>query len=243
MERLDVNTWVRDPSLIQKALKKSGTSIIAKEKMYIIFPTKFIDKHLVLLDNVCSVVGILCVVNEKNRYGIMKIPGKISIIPNEIEDVEIDGVAYTRFHIEAGEELIHDTTIIKSTDMVYPLFDLLMLQGKVPWYIEYTDLLDIFLNLNKYAGSKVGNDIITLKILTAINGRQYGNPDIEYRTIINTPKDLQTKKVTWVGLQSIYYSFKSTLSKLVGSYFKKGEIAALVKPSKNVTDIEKVLKY
>jgi len=242
MEKLDISKLKRNPEAIKKKLKKVDNTIIAKEDMLIIFPEKFVDKELTNLDNVSDVFGVVAVLDNNNNYSVLTIPSRFTVEPAEIENIEINEEPYVALHIEAGQPLISNTVMVKNQDVTFPIFDLFMLQGKIPWYINYEDLLDVFIKLDKYAGSKVGGLVLALEALTAINARDPKNPETEFRMVINSEEDMRKKPVEWVGLKNIYYSFKSTLSKIAGAYFKQGVIAAIVKPEKETTDLEYVLR-
>ena len=242
MDVLDISKLKRNPEAIKKKIKKVENTMIAKENMLIVFPEKFVDKELTLLDNTSEVFGVVAILDEKNNYSILTIPSRFIVEPAEIENIEINEEPYIALHIEAGQALISNTKMVKNQDITFPIFDLFMLQGKVPWYINYEDLLDVFIKLDKYAGSKVGGLVLALEALTALNARDPKNPETEFRMIINNVEDMKKKPVEWVGLKNIYYSFKSTLSKIAGAYFKQGVLAAVVKPEKETTDLEYVLR-
>ena len=242
MDFTDVSKFKRKPDVIKNKVKHTNKMFIAKDELFIMFPTKFVDKDLATLDNVSSVIGIFIVFDKAMNYSVIKIPAKIKIEPSEIEDIVINETPYTVFHIEKDQALFTTDIIIKDLDVVFPIFDLFLLQGKVPWYLNYLDFYELFLGLEKYAGSKVGKSVLGLSALTAINARDKKDPEVEFRTIVKTEADLTNKHPEWVGLKNIYYSFKSTLSKIAGAYFKQGLIAGVVKPEKETTDLEYVLR-
>ena len=236
MDRIESKRFKRNPEVIKNMIKKEGYKVIALEELYVIFPSKFVDKGLTILGNISEVFGVIAVVDKDYNYGLYTIPARIDIEPSSIEEIEIDGVIYVKLTIEKHQLLFSSTKIVKNADITYPLFDLLIMQGKVPFYLEYEDLLEVFTNLPKYAGTKVGSHYLPIEIVISIIARDSKNPDIEYRW---TKGD---KKPMWIGLTNIYYSYKSTLAKIAGNYFKQGVIAAVVKPEKSVTDVEYALR-
>ena len=242
METIDINKFKRKPDVIKSKIKHTKNMFIANDDLFIMFPTKFVDKNLVVLDNISKVIGIFIVYDKSLNYSVVKIPATIKIEPSEIEDIIIDETPYTILHIEKGQSLFITDVIVKDLDVVFPIFDLFLLQGKVPWYLNYLDFYELFLGLEKYAGSKVGKSVLGLSALTALNARDKKDPEIEFRAIVKNESDLTAIYPEWVGLKNIYYSFKSTLSKIAGSYFKQGVIAGIVKPEKETTDLEYVLR-
>jgi len=242
MDVLDSKDLKRNPDLIKKKLKNIGDSIVTSVNLSILVYNKFVDKNMTILDNVCKVAGIIAIMDEDNNYGIMTIPGVFTIEPSSIDDVEIDGDHYYRLEVEKDDIFISDITIVKDTSFAFKTFNVLILSGNIPFFLGYEDLLNIFENLPNYAGTKLGIDTLPFEIFTAMVARDIKNPTKDYRTVVKTRNDLTKILPKWVGLQDIYYSFGSTLSKVAGSYFKTGTLAAIVNKNEKPTKLEKILK-
>jgi len=242
MEVFKSKDFKRNSDLIKKKIKQKDNMLIANEDLYILVYGTFVEKNITILDNVCKVLGILAIVDEKGNYGIMNIPNTIKVEPNEIEDVEIDGEHYYKLAITGGEPLVSDLTVVKDTDYVYKVFEVLTLRGKVPFFIGYTDMLGIFSNLPKYTGASIGKDSLPFEFFTAMISRDIKDPTKNYRDGIKTKSDL-SKEVKWIGVMNIYYSFGSTLAKIAGSYFKQGLLVSTVnKQEGEPTKLEKALR-
>jgi len=242
MDVYDSKDLKRNSDLIKSKLKTVGNSIITNVNLSILVYHKFVDKEMTILDNVCKVVGIIAIMDDDNNYAIMTVPGVMSVEPNEIEDIEIDGEHYYKLVIIKGEALISDTTIVKDTGYVYKVFDLLVLKGKVPFFLNYEDMLSLFKNFPEYTGTKIGKDTLPFEIFTAMIARDKNDPTKDFRLTVKTHNDAIKEPPKWVGLMNIYYSFGSTLSKIAGSYFKTGVLVAAVNKNKKQTKLEKILK-
>jgi len=232
----------RNSNLIKSKLKTVGNTIITNTDLSILVYHKFVDKEMTILDNICKVMGIMAIIDNDNNYAIMTVPGIMSVEPNEIEDVEIDGEHYYKLVISKGDALISDTTIVKDTGNVYKVFDLLILKGKVPFFLNYEDMLAIFKNLPEFTGTKIGKDTLPFEIFIAMIARDKNDPTKDFRLTVKTHNDAIKESPKWVGLTNIYYSFGSTLSKIAGSYFKTGVLVAAVNKNKKPTKLEKILK-
>ena len=237
MDSISSNGLKRNPKAIKDKLKTIGNTVKTSVDMKILVYDTFVSKRISILDNVCRIIGIVAIVDSNNNYAIMTVPGVINVEPNEISSIEIDGELYYELHITAGELLISDTNVVKDTDYVYKIFEALMLRGKVPFFIMYQDLLKIFINMPKYNGGSVGKDPLPFEIFTAIMARSSNDPTVFYR---NSKHGDEEPK--WIGFMNIYYSFSSTLSKVVGSYFKTGVLVANVNKQKEPTKLEKILR-
>ena len=208
MDAVNSKDLNRNPKIITDKLKAIGNTMKTSANMRILVYDTYVSKGISILDNVCNIVGVLAILDDKNNYGVLTIPGIINVEPNEISSMEIDGELYHVLEIAAGELLISDTNIVKDTDFVYKIFEATMLRGKVPFFLEYEDMVKVF--------TKFYRNTIT---------KQTGNP-----------------KPRWVGFMDIYYSFSSTISKVVGSYFKTGVLVANINKQKEPTKLEKVLR-
>jgi hypothetical protein len=230
-----------NPMAIKSKLKKVGNTILTSVNMSILVFGKFVEKDMTILDNVCKVIGVVAIVDENKNYAIMTVPGVYDVEPNAIGDIEIDGEHYYNLEIEKDEALISDITIVKNNSYIYKLFDVFVLNGKVPFFLGYEDMLKVFKNLPKFTGSKLGKDTLPFEIFVAMIARNEKDPTIEYRLSIKNKNDLKHIP-KWVGLNNIYYSYGSTLAKIAGSYFKTGTLVATINKSSEPTKLEKILK-
>ena len=220
-------------SLKSDDLKKVDISkniYIKKNVMYtnkpcsIMFPHKFVEKNLSEIDDTSKIIGIVAVVYG-NTYGTILIPNTIEVTPTTIENINIDGENYYKLNIDKDFPLIDNTEIVKNSKHTFGLFDTFVLQGKIPWYIDYNNLLTLLMNLDKYAGSNIGKDVVVLALIISLISRKDKEVTVPYR--------IENKgKIRWVGFNDIYYSYSDTLSKIVGSYMKKGMISSIVNPEK-----------
>jgi len=242
MVLVDISKWKREPKIIKSLITVKGNTWVAKERMFILFPTKYEDRGLSLIDTTCSVFGVISISNEKNQYSILTVSTQITITPDEIEEVTIDDKVYYRLTIEAGNNLIDDVNLIVKPDNTYGIFELFLVTGYIPWYLTYNDVFKLFETSPKYTGSKLDAYWVVIKLLIAISARDRDNPKLQFRQSINNANDLDVKPILWVGIKNIYYSFNSTLSKIGGSYMKAGMISAIVNPEKQATDFENVVR-
>lgn len=243
MEHVDISKWKRSPSIIRNSLKLVGDDIfVTNKKLYISFPARFVDKHLTTLGNTTKMLTVCTISDDSGNYGVMSIPSRIEVSPSEIMDVEMDGELFHMLIIEKGDTLFNNNSIIKDNDLIYAIYELFMLQGKIPWYLGYNEVFKLFSSIPKYTTSSIGADPALFEVLTAIVARNPDKLDEEFRVNLKTSKDLTNKKPSWIGLKNIYYSYKSTGSKLIGNYFKQAEIAAIVNPSVKGTELENILR-
>lgn len=242
MKEIPLKSFKRLPSGgFSKLVKFVNKSIVANEDVNILIPTKYADKDLAKIADVCTIYGVLTIVNSKHEYTVLTVPTMLKSVPVDIEEVEIEGESYYKMFVPKGERVIESVDVIVLPDMAYLTFDLFLRKGKVPFYIGYTDLIDTFINLKKYAGINLIDFITVIKLIIGLTARDYDNPKIPYKLNIKSDKDL-LRPVKWISMVNIHYVLTSTLAKIGGAYMKEGFTSALVNPSSKPTEFENIIR-
>lgn len=241
MESIDIKKLKRNDKKIKSYLKMTDTFVTITEDSYILFPEKYEKKDLATLSNTCSILGIAALV-VGNEYALLKIPTNIETSPEDIENVEIENEVYYKFHYSKNSVIIENTNIVKKMVKAYDFFDLFIMQGKIPWFVEYEDLISIFANLEKYTGLKAIKDTLVVETLAGIITKVKNKPEIDFRLAIKKPEDMKKYDPEYVGLMNVYYSYKSTTNKVLGNFFTKSINSSILYPEKNVSDLEDALR-
>jgi len=242
MKDFDYTKLKRNPNAIKSKLKTSDNIVIAKETLYVMFPEKYVDKELAILGNTCHVTGVICIFDDKNNYSIMTVPAKLEMQPVEIDTVLVENEPYVVLTFMENSDLISNTKVVKDITGTFPVFDLFLIQGKIPWYIGYTDLLNVFANMGKYTGTKATNNLLTFEILIATIARDEKDRLKDFRLSLKDMKDMEKKRPVWVGMNDIFYSFRSTLAKIAGSYMKLGVVSSIINPEKKANELENIVR-
>lgn len=240
MEKIPFSKFKRNPELIKKQLKSTDMYITTKSKMYVLFPERYAVANLAIIDNTVKVMGILMISDTNNNYSVMLIPNYITFTPDKIEDVEIQGKVYVRLEFEKGSIMVNNINIVESEAILFNIFDEFIIKGNTPIFLTYKDLTDLYSKAGKYCGSKINADPTAVEILVSVVCRSSNDLGTLYRNTLKTPKDL-AKRPKFIKLLDVY-SFPDTLSKIGGSYFKKGLDSAIVNPSSDTTALERVVR-
>ncbi len=243
MLEIEPKQYTRDPEYIRKLLSKHDKVITVKKDLYVVFPKKFVDRDLTVLGTTSSVFGVFAIVEpDKKKYSVSRVPARLTMQPTEVDSTVINGMEYYVLYFMEGLDMVSNTTTIKDNGVAFDLYDLLFIQGKVPWYIAYTDLPIIFHNLVKYAASESGKNKLAFELLTAIIARSPEDKMVELRNILRKVDDIYNITPDYVGLSDIWYTFKSTLSKLAGAYMKQGIVSSIIYPEKEISKLEHVIR-
>lgn len=242
MRVLSSKEFKRNPDIINKKIIETPDSFLAGEDLSIIFPKRWLDNaaYLANIGINISIVGILCVIDEDLNYSITKIPTRIITNPNRITDLRIDDIDYKEMHYSRGEQLICNRDIVKDNGDIFTLFSEFYFKANIPWFIDYKELDDIFINADKYAGSKVGENRMAIELMTSVVAKDSNDMTIPFRIAVNkNPK----AKAAYAKLMSPFFTIMSTFGRIGGSHAKDGRIAALIDPSTNRENkIERILR-
>jgi len=241
MDTLEIEHLTRDDEAIKKCFKIiKGRSIVALEDIKVIFPTRFINRQLAVIDTVVKVMGIYAIVYE-DKYAIYNKLASHTLTPYNVTDSVLDtetaDIAYKVLHFRKGEVYMPDIEVMKTNTLIYNVFDELFTKGNIPWYMGYHDVANVLSSAKEQTGSGIGDNPINLEVLTALIARSRTDKSIPYRHTVDKQKD----KPAFIGLNSIYYAFDNTGSKLIGGYFGPGVVTAITTPEKETSKVAKAL--
>jgi len=232
----------RDKDYILPLLKKVGNSIIAKTDITVMFPARYINKEMAFMGNSVKVISIVCIIDKSNnKYAILNAPCMIELTPYMTNEVDVDGVEHILLEFNKNDIFMPDVKIIKDDGLIYSIFDEFLIQGNVPWYMKYDDMSDVFKLADKYAGTKIGNNPMSMEIISSIIARDSEDKTVFFRKLAKDFSAMKKTVPSFVALMDIYYTFTSTLSKISGSYFKEGITSAIVNPEKSSNTVSEMI--
>lgn len=225
----------RDPSYIQSQLYEKDGKIYTKAKTVIEFPKWFQDKGLAELKEVSYVYGIMSI-QIGESYSVSVVPTLISTTPILVREVDKGGETYVQLVYGKDDCLFDNVTVVKEELLSYNFFEGFFMYAKIPWYVEYEDMLRILDNLPKYAKSKVGDSHLSNELLTSFIARSKTDKSVFYR-------QMGAKgSYDYVDLMSPYYSMLSTTAKISGGYFQQGLTSAIARKEKEPTKLEVLVR-
>lgn len=240
MDAVNKGYFKYNPKAVMKLLKTTGNSITALDDLRVIFPIRYENQELAFMGSVVKTVSIFAVADNNNNYGVVLAPIYIELTPMNITTLEINGEVNKVLEFQKGGIFSGNTNLIMNEDFMYNLFDEFFLKGKIPWFLNYEHVSNLFMEAKKYAGSKLGKNPLAMEILTAIITRSADNKEVFFRQVIDSKNS--NKGNSFVGLNNIYYSFDNTNSKINGSYYSSGVTAAIINPEDKTTKVADVLR-
>lgn len=224
----------RDKAFIESKIYIKDNKIYTKEKTIIEFPKWYENKELLDIQDITYLYGIFAIIID-GRYSVSIIPTLINTTPIIIHEVERNNIVYIQFVYGKDDILIDNINIVKKDLLSYNLFENFFIYAKVPWFIEYEDLINILDNLYAYSNSNLGNNFIATELVTSFIARTKKDKSVFFRQNIAT-------EVSYVDLTNVYFSALSTLNKISGNYFQEGLTSALIQKETLPTKLENLVR-
>lgn len=232
---MDYNTLTRDKDSVLKSLKvTTNNGLICNKPVVLCIPSRFFQRELARTDKTTSIVGVIAVITEDNKYAVINAVCKLNFNNTTIKYITYKDTEYTHLVYEAGDILCDTMTIVKDSSMVFNIIDEFILKGKIPWYVEYDDLCKLLDTAKEYSGLNVV-DLMPGEVLAQYITRQQSDMTKYHRS---SP----TTKYEYIGLRNMFYAASNTMAKISGSYFKDGVVSSLVTETKKISDIERMVR-
>lgn len=235
--------YIRNPEKVRSQLvKNSGGQIICKSACKIQVPIRYKDKGLAEIGIRTFAYGFFPIILTTGEYTVMNVTSMIELAPTSVTTCTINDVEYYEFNFDANTAVIKTTNVLKSGELMLKVFDEFVFLGKIPWFADYNDVGKLFDTAKKYSGSGVGQNLEVIEFLASMLSRTKKDRTKYLRTEVKSYDETIAGHVSYVPLKSVYYSVNSTLNKLAGSYMRAGIDSAIVAPSTEVENIEKILR-
>ena len=245
---MDYRHYVRDAARVQSALvempgKRPGEfQLVAKQPVKIVVPVRFAERELAFVGIDTSVVGIFAIILEDQYYAVSMACAMMRLTPSSTTKVMYDDDEYYEFSFDAGATICPSLHLVKMDTLVYSIYDEILSKGRVPWYLGYKEMGQLFDTAQLHAGANVGEQQEVVELMVSLVTRDADNRAMYYRQVINSPADFLRKKPAFIPLRSVQYAATNTLNKLAGSYARDGMVSALATPTERVERLEELLR-
>lgn len=231
----------RDPVRVNNVLKQAGSRKIATESMRMVFPTRWLERDLAVIENVITVLGYVALVTDDGSYAVTMVPGFFRTEPDRITKETVGDDSYTVFWFNKGSSVIVSTDIVMIDNLVHQIYTELLGRGRIPFYYDYDDLPRFFSNIPYYNGVDNRGDPAIWSYMSATVARDPDNIQRPYRQRKDVAGGSSTNPPVIVGLKRVSFHGNSLLAKQGGSYYDSGTTSALANPSSRTDKLESML--
>ena len=220
----------RDKDYLDKVIEFKDGAYYCKEPVIIEFPKWYQDRQLFDIADHTYLYGIFAILCG-DKYCVSIVPTVLVTAPVLITEIDRDEVPYFQLKYGKGDKIIESERVIQHSFLSYNFFDAYWMQGKIPWFIEESDLCFILDNMVQYGASNLGVNHVSNEVVTSFIVRDQKDKTVHHRIAPKNP-------YTYVDIMDVRYSTLSTLSKLAGNYWDEAVVSALVQPEKAPTNLE-----
>lgn len=242
--RLDPSKLTRNAEAVIKQLTITpNDQLVAKANVTIMFPSRFLSKHLAGLGENPWCAGLFLMALDTGEYAVFNWLSKIPLRPSSIREVDIDGVGYHELEFFRGDVICPNTNLVMYDTLGYYVYEEMYSTGKYPWYFQEYDVLTLFKTVKEAGGVTLAANNATLEMLVAHLTRRIDNRYEFYRH--SNPGDMNRligDGFDIIALRNVSYGAQDTASKIMGSYLDEGLTSALISPSDRASALEEIYR-
>lgn len=232
--------YIRNAQAVRKFLTVTPThALVTSQECHIHMPVRFPERDLgeIGIDNRCY--GLFPLIMADGNYMVFNFNAICDLNPYKFSQTTIDDEDYYVLSFQKDTVVIKNLNVVRVDTLIQKAMDEFVFKGKLPWYVDYDkDVTKLFSTAMTHADNRIVSSNQLFEMLTSAVCR--------LKTDITKPIRDNDKKggaaFQSVGISNIYYSVKSPINKITGSYTREGIISSLNTRSKKVGKIERILR-
>lgn len=234
----------RDADKIKGILKEINNQVITTQGCVITFPVRFETVGLASVGSNTHFYGLFKISTlDGSYYAIHNVMASIRSEPDNVEVINHENdEPYYVLTYEPGSVVIKDVDLLNDKNIIGKVYKEFIDRGKIPYYVNYYDLIKVFDTAKEYAGESIGDNYEALAVPISIIARNPNDLNQYYREILN---DIDPNSVSpvYVPASSVNFSANSALTKITGSYFYSGVVSAINNPTEQTEVLDYILRY
>lgn len=233
----------RDPQAVRAVLQTTPSgAVVTTAPCRIQIPERYVDRNLASIGIETYLYGIYAMLLEDDRYAISVTHAMLKITPFKSLKIKIGEVPYYEFHFPAKSIVFPATEVVKRNVFIFDVLDEFMFQGKIPWFLDYTDVGRLFDTAKEFATSSIASSPETIELLASMIARTSTDRMQYYRNSLPDDPKASIPPPAYIPFKSVFYAATNTLNKLAGNYFQQGVVSALVTPTEDVQRLEQLIR-
>lgn len=238
---MDVSKLTRGKKQVVAAQAVVGDTTVALKDFTIMFPVRFEDSKLASVGATVYVVGHYVGIVDDAYYSPCSANAMLSLSPTSIGRQSVNGEDYYVLFFAKGSVICPNVNLVKQDILTSRIYNYFISAGRVPWYMNYLDMLELFKSAQYHAGVNIGENQEIIELVVAMMSRSPEAITSYYRQTVQTLDEVQNRPAVFIPLKSILGATNAT-SRTVGSYMTEGIIGELANPSDELERIEKILR-
>lgn len=228
----------RSPDLIkQDWVEQPDGTITTKAGCKIYIPARWAEQRLAFIGNETFALGYFAVVVGQ-AYAVVTACTMVSLAPSITRQTTIGDTSYYEFWFDPGTTVVRNVNCVMDDTMPYQMYREFIELGKVPGYMDYYDMCNLFESVPTLAGVTLGANEA---VLSAIASSVMKDPENLSRSFAFRLGESGVEPAI-VPFRDVQYGATNTTAKLMGSFSDLAVTAALVNPSERQERFEDLLR-
>lgn len=217
--------------------RKDDQWIFTGDKLEVFVPSIYSERGLMVVGETATTLAIFQLRINDTYFANFLFLGKVNIEFNSLRNETEDGFKYTVLELIKGSVFISNLMIVKNSDILYDIFTMFLAYGKIPPFLGYNEISQLFDNDNKHCNTSLK---VNHSIFEMIYSHIFRDKTDPYKFYRHTPMN---EKPIIVALHQISHGPISATSRIVGGYLSEGITSALVDETTRVpSTIENLLR-
>lgn len=223
---MEVKSLVRDASMLDTIIHSQDGMLLAKKKLQIYIPFRYISAKLAVIGKDVNTVAIFAIVCD-GKYMVSNVCSNMQLTPSSIYSEQIDKEEYYILEFDAGTVITPRTALIVDDAITYNVYDEFIGKAKIPWFMNYEDVGKCVANAHYYSNIRLGGTNAVMELIVASIARDSKDIKKFYRESVNSLDNQNIDPPVILPFKSIISGTTNTMGKLIGSYFDEGLTSAL----------------
>lgn len=227
---------VRDQRAVLSHLQEQeDNSVYTDVECRIYFPKRWEGTPLAQMDDEEIYVLAMFILVVGNKYTWFNGAALMNLKPSSIASVFIDDVECTEFTFLPGDVVIGNLNLAQDNTLPYYIGEIIVNKGNVVPYLTEDDFLQLLITCDYFAGLKLPNYAYVVLYLSHVI-RLKRDKSLLARA------GKEGEEITFIPFNNVMYATNNTMAKFNGANLDEGIQGALVYPSKEASNIEKMLR-
>ena len=209
---------------VDKYFKKTEDQqlIFTGDSLELRIPLKFQQYDALTIGDTVTTPALMDMIIDNKYHVGLNILASITIAHSDLGYMTYAGIEYLVLHLKQGDAFMTGYRVIQDPHIVYVLWSEFVTSGKVPYFLQYADMLRLFEHAREHTGSGIGVSRSVFEGIIAHLSRDKDKLSLQYRLT-----DMK-KPFKMVALESVSRAPTSTIARLNGAYFRdEGVTSAL----------------
>ncbi len=194
--------------------EKKGSLTFIGKTLELRIPKRFEKHGYLVIGDAVTTLGVMDIIIDDEYHAGLNLIASITISPSDIGKFHYEGIDYVVLYLKENDIFINNVNILQDSNVVYALWVEFINNGKLPYFVNYQSLLNLFSHARELTGQGIGVSQSVYGGIIAHLARDSDNVSIPYRLT-----DM-TKPMEFIALKSVSQGPTGTLARITGAYFK-----------------------